>query len=305
LEDKDYRNESHRGWLVNKKRNNRRESDNTLVDSDVLKLINKIENSPRYTQYQDSDIDVLLKLRDEAIIALGWTFFKRGNELLGVKVGQITIVKVDGEDVMQVQFHVQKKQKYIKFCPSCTKKNKPTTNARDANFCRNCGRSLKQVEAQKIGKNYRPVKKIKSLQDVFVKYVLAWQSYAKENADDDDFLFPPYRRWFGFRFGHVDENVKHRKVKVGDKRVFKEIDDSYYRLSIQRLDQILQALDPTMTSSMFRYGHTEVLFREGKDAVTVKQIGDWESTRMPEIYAERKGLTKANKQFAFDVTEGS
>jgi hypothetical protein len=303
---KGYRNESKRGWLVNQKRMDRRETDNTLTDKDVLQLIDAIDTMQDYTKSSE-EIDRLIRLRDKAIIALGWMFFKRGNELLGVRVGQVSIVKFKGANFLQVQFHVQKKQKYTKFCPYCkTKKDKPTQNAKDANFCRNCGNSLSEVEAVKIGKDFLPVKKIKSVKDPFVKYILAWHEFAKAQAKNDDFLFPAYRRWLGFNFGHLEENEeKKRKRKVGDKKIWKEITDSDYHLSIQRLDQILQRLDPTLTSSMFRYGHTEVLFRDGYNAVDVKQIGDWSSTAMPEIYAARKGLTQAAKKFAMDVKENS
>jgi hypothetical protein len=301
-----YRNEKKKGWLVNKSRMNRRETDNTMVSDDAMQLIKKIEAMSRYTKYSDDEVDMLIRLRDEAMVAVGWLWFKRGNEILGVRVGQISIVKVDDEDNIQVEFHVQKKQRTIKECPFCKmkkgSKEEPTQNAKTANFCRNCGKSLKDVEPVKVGKNYRPVKKHRLLSDPFVKYILAWHEYAKKYAKEEDFLFPPYLGWKGFNFGHVNENKKEkRKVKVGGMKEWKEIDNNYYHLSIQRLDQILSKLDPTMTSSMFRYGHTEVVLRKGYHTTEVKKIGDWNSITMPERYAERKGLSQADKKFALDL----
>ena len=59
-------------------------------------------------------------------------------------------------------------------------------------------------------------------------------------------------------------------------------------------------MDETLTSAMFRYGHTEVLLRKGYRPTDLKEIGDWDSSRMPEVYAERKGLTVSQERFADD-----
>lgn len=190
------------------------------------------------------------------------------------------------EQYLVVQFVIQKKKKYRKFCPHCETKGKPTSNAKDANFCRNCGNSLSEVKPIAVGKDPDPIPKSKLLSYPFCKYVVTWLDYVKTlKLHKDDFLFPPYKRWMGFRFGHSDEANENK----------------LYHISIQRLDQILQRLDPTLTSSMFRYGHTEQLFYQGYTPSDLKDIGDWESTRMPEIYAKRKGITPATEKFAYDV----
>ena len=115
--------------------------------------------------------------------------------------------------------------------------------------------------------------------------------------DNEDFLFPPYKFVGGFHWGHRVEGKKviRRGKKVDDK-------DEYYHLSVQRLDQILQRLDPTMSSCMFRYGHSEQLFYSGYSEYDLKDIGDWESTRMPEIYAKRRGITPPSDRFAKDLS---
>jgi len=287
---KGYRNNSKKGWLVNKKRLARRDRLNTLTDKDVMNLITAIDALPNYTKFLVKDVDTLIRLRDKAIIALGWMFFKRGNELLGVRVGQVEVIskvtKGKSEEYLVVQFVVQKKKKYRKFCPHCETKGKPTSNAKDANFCRNCGNSLSEVEPLPVGKDSDPIPKSKLLSYSFCKYVVEWLDYVKTlKVDKQDFLFPPYKRWLGFRFDHSEV----------------ETEDKMFHLSVQRLDQILQSLDPTLTSSMFRYGHTEQLFYQGYTPSDLKDIGDWESTRMPEIYAKRKGITPATEKFAQDV----
>ena len=244
---KGYLNDSRKGWLVNKKRRARRDRINTLTNSDVMKLITAIDKAKNYTKYHQ-DIDKLIRLRDKAVIALGWMFFKRGNELLGVRVGQAEIIfktKNDKtEEYLVVQFVIQKKKKYRKFCPYCETRSKPTSNAKDANFCRNCGNSLTEVVPVSVGKDSDPIPKSKLLSYLFCKYVVEWLDYVKtKKVDKENFLFPPYKRWLGFRFGHGEEKSEN----------------SLYHITVQRLNQILQRLDPTLTSSMFRYGHTTTL----------------------------------------------
>ena len=125
-----------------------------------------------------------------------------------------------------------------------------------------------------------------SLENPFCKYVVEWLLFTKNcKAHAQDFLFPPYKRWLGWRFGHGNDKVE----------------DRLYHLSVQRFDQILQRLDPTLTSAMFRYGHTEQLLYQGYTPSDLKDIGDWESTRMPEIYARRKGITPATEKYASEL----
>ena len=61
-----------------------------------------------------------------------------------------------------------------------------------------------------------------------------------------------------------------------------------YPIAIQRFDEILQILDPSTTSCLFRYGHTEKLYRLGYTEHEQKEICVWSSSRIPEIYADEK-----------------
>ena len=72
-------------------------------------------------------------------------------------------------------------------------------------------------------------------------------------------------------------------------------------MTVQNFDHILQKLDYTITSSFFRYFRTEQLLTLGYSERELKQIGDWDSSRMPEVYAERKDLNVAQRRFAEDV----
>lgn len=254
------------GWLVNPKRRERRERALTLTDSQVMELLNKIDELQRYTKL-NPDQDRLIRIRDKALIALAWIFFKRGNEILKVKLGD---VYYDDKE-LNVTFHISKKAKTFKVCPSCNE-----INAKRAVYCKKCGANLKTVELKKE-KGETVVVKRKSLQYPFCRYVIEWVEEAKKNnCKPDDYLFAPF-------------NFQAQSFLWGKK------------LTIQRFDQILQRLDPTLTSHMFRYGATEKFLRLGYTPYDLKEIGDWSTSIMPETYAKRKGLTLSQKKFAEDT----
>jgi hypothetical protein len=71
-------------------------------------------------------------------------------------------------------------------------------------------------------------------------------------------------------------------------------------MTIQNFDRILKRLDPKMTSCLFRYGGAEKYLGLGYTPYELKQIGDWSSSKMPEVYAERKGITSAQKRWSED-----
>jgi hypothetical protein len=72
-------------------------------------------------------------------------------------------------------------------------------------------------------------------------------------------------------------------------------------LTVQRFNQILQRLDSTLTSHMFRYGVAEKFLRLDYTPYDLKEIGDWSSTHMPETYAKRMGLTRSQTKFMKDT----
>jgi len=119
------------------------------------------------------------------------------------------------------------------------------------------------------------------LKNPFVKFILEWlNEYDKINDDTNGWLFPSLKIRFTthyFDFG------------------------SEKPMSIQNLDAMLKRLDPTMTSCIFRYGGSEKYLALGYTPYDMKEVGDWESTRMPEIYADKKGLTIAQRRWSEDV----
>jgi len=72
-------------------------------------------------------------------------------------------------------------------------------------------------------------------------------------------------------------------------------------MTIQNFNRILKRLDPTMTSSLFRYGGAEKYLLLGYSPRELKEIGDWSTSYMPEVYAERKGLTPTQQRWSEDT----
>lgn len=125
------------------------------------------------------------------------------------------------------------------------------------------------------------VTKRKTLQPKFTKHVVEWlDAFDKETTDKEAWVFPSLRVVFYSAFFDFFSEKP---------------------MTIQNFDRILKRLDPQMTSCLFRYGGTEKYLALGYTPQELKEIGDWESSRMPEIYAERKGITPAQRRFAEDI----
>ncbi|MFA5455990.1 MAG: hypothetical protein WC272_11810 [Sulfurimonas sp.] len=264
-------NNTKSGWLKNKQRLKRRDRAFTLTDKEALELILQIEAIQNYTKCGE-EANQIIKLRDQAIIALEQTWFKRGGEGLSLNFSDI------GYDEKQVivTFTIEKKSKAYKVCLSCN-----TKNAKAANFCKKCGIDLKQVEPTRISQ--KPVRRTKSKNRkyIFMPYLVTWiQKIEELKIPRDSWLFPRYH-YFSRSFLWSAQKHKH--------------------MTVERLNQILQNLDPTLTSCLFRYAGAENNLRKGYTPSELKEIGDWASSRQPESYAERKGLTPTQKRFSEDI----
>jgi len=121
------------------------------------------------------------------------------------------------------------------------------------------------------------VTKRKNIEYPFCRHFIEWIKILKElGCKGEHYIFPP--------FIYLKKTFRFSR-----------------HITVQRFDQILQKLDNTLTSHMFRYGHSEKLFRLGYTPFEVKEVGDWQSSRMPEIYAKRKGFTVSQRKFAEDI----
>ena len=287
------------GWLKNKDRLERRNKSGALTNEKVQALLDQIEhedvfdkngNKTSYTKLgvdpaTGIDLNELVKIRDSAAIALNWTYFKRAREILGITFGSIgTAVNEDpntGETmkVLTVSILIEKKQKQNKVCPRCKdSKGQPIKNSLNSKFCKQCGRNIEKAEVLTVGVKPEPKIKSKAIDEHFTQYVLRWYEKLKViGAKPNWWLFPKWNV-FSNNFLFTAEAP----------------------LSVARYDQILQRLDPTMSSCMFRYGGTEKCYRLGYTSHEIADIGDWSSDTQPERYAKRLGLTVSQMKYAKD-----
>ena len=156
----------HCGWLKNKGRLARRNAALTVTNGQVQKLIDKIESMKSYTKLSQED-DRLIRVRDTALIATDWIFFKRGNEILHLLFGNVTITDKD----LKIGISIEKKQKRYRICPRCGPKEK---NSLKANFCKKCGDNISTVTPEVFGVPSSLVIKTKSLKFPFCKYMVRW-----------------------------------------------------------------------------------------------------------------------------------
>lgn len=256
-----------RGWLKNKDRLERRNRPKTLTDGQVTELINRIDEMEHYTKLRQP-FDELIRVRDKALISLSWTFFKRGSENLRVKIKDVYFDQTQ----LEVTFTISKKGKLVKTCPVCTERNSGRSL-----YCKMCGNNIRHVQVIRETAQFFIVTKRKSMEYPFCQTFVQWMTVLKElECKEEHYVFPP--------FIYLEQRF-----------------DFDRHLTVQRFDQILQKLDYTLTSHMFRYGHSEKLFRLGYTPFEVKEVGDWQSSRMPEVYAKRKGFTVSQRKFAEDT----
>lgn len=254
-----------RGWLKNPKRRARRDKPLGFTDNDVKQLIKDIEDISDYISQtltrHKPELNELMRTRDKAMIAITWIWFKRGGEVLKLKRKDIAL----SEKEVLVTFSISKKKRRSKICIRCDEKN-----GFKSKFCKKCGENLENTEVFEEG-GEKFVTKRKTLKNSFVKYVIQWLKRFDELIKDDEaWLFPPLR----VVFSHAYFDFLAKKP-----------------MTIENFDRILKRLDVTITSCLFRYGGAEKYLMLGYLPHQLKEIGDWSSSRMPEIYAERRGIT--------------
>ena len=90
------------------------------------------------------------------------------------------------------------------------------------------------------------------------------------------YVFPPFKTFEGYDFD-FNEHIK-----------------------CARLGRIIQDLDESLFSAVFRYGASEKYLLLGYTREELRQIGDWADVRMPEIYAKRAGLSPGEERWSKD-----
>jgi len=260
------------GWLTNKKRRQRRDHADTMTQEFVSKLIDKIQTIETYSLHGD----LYIRLRDIAFIVIAWMFARRPSEVLELKVSDI---KQSGP-ALAFFFKAKKKLKRRKICPSCNE-----ANAKKSIACWKCATSLKNIQPSVIGDpslQYFTLYKNKDYP--FCIHIVNWLNMVRElGADDSSCLFPP------FSFS-------------GNAFIFSK------NISVHWMSITLAKIDPTLTSCLFRPGGIEYMLKQTKKDGTpkytrsdIREIVHLSTEQMVNVYADRKGLTDAQRRFAEDT----
>lgn len=292
-----------KGWLKNKTRWNRKEAKGefehkpTFTEEHCRQLLKKIDSIQHYIGVgrkkdkfiaeANPQLNQFIKLRDKTLIILETLFFKRGSEVLRLKRKDVQ-KKINA---FKITFNINKKRKRIKVCAICFTEN----GVRKIKHCRECGADITQlpIEYKEMGQKIKDKRLpfTNSFANIVKEYL---NLYDKLNKNAESFLFPPYRVLFGLDV----------KIEWKGRKYFKKIVEKYpklknkrHALTVSQFNLILQRLDKTMTSCLFRYGGAERLLDEGLTPYELKNIGDWASIYMPERYAEKKGQTKAEREY--------
>jgi len=267
------------GWLKNEARRKRREGFDKFTDEHCRHLIDVIEGMEHYISPKLPErYDILMRSRDKALISMNYIFFKRANEQLRVKRSDVVVR--DGS--LFVTFIISKTQKRAKFCPVCDRIR--GKNKKNAKFCNNCATDLTGIEPELVGEAKKSTK-WKSLQYKFAKYITDWLQKFDEIApnhkkDNSPWLFPPLSVSFESAF-----------FKFFQKKP----------MTVRNYNYLLQKLDESLTTSLFRYGGSERCLRLGYTPEELKELGDWSTIEMPMRYAKEIGLTREQKKFGDDL----
>lgn len=314
----------YRGWLANPERRKRRDQSNTFTDKDCEMLLAKVDGIEHYiSDIFGSDLDILMRTRDKAIICLLWTFFKRAKAILKLKREDVIITDTE----LIVTFHVQKKHKRYRMCSNCGVKNGYVNK-----YCRNCALDLSGVEVS-VTKNESIFTKRKTLTNKFTQPILKWVKIFDQLTGTSPNLQEPSPNSHELaetcisspktrpnlhklansrpKLTRTYANLQELATSHPNYVIFPPLrvifNSAYFDfepvkpMTVSNLNRILQRLDPTMTSSLFRYGGAEKWLILGYTPHDLKEIGDWATSSMPEKYAEKKGISSAQREWSRDT----
>jgi integrase len=260
-----------KGWLQKPGKREIRDSYTPLTDENVEKLINYILYNPSYKPTLPEEARVILRNRNAALFATLWLFGKRANEVLNLKTSDVWIHK----DELFVRFVVSKKAKQYLKCTLCNE-----LNGLDAEFCKKCGRSLKDSVVVKVGKENLVRIKRKKLSNPFIPYIINWLKIRFRFPNG--YLFPPLST-----VGSIRGKGKLAPIEILPQK----------RITEQNLWYICDEFG--LTPHHFRYGFAKDLLRKTQgNVILVKEAGDWSSLDMMMEYAKSLGLTKEDEEFA-------
>jgi integrase len=218
----------------------------------------------------------LLRLRNSALLVLFWSFGKRVNEILKLRVEDADF----GQDKASFVFSIEKKAKRHKVCPKCN-----TKQSLQANFCKNCGSPLSN-ENIKVFKPPYPIRVVKGKRylaenefggqefNALLPYIKTWFD-ERLKLNKDGYLFPPLR------------NIKGQPIRFDF--------DSY--LSPLQCWKVLKNISSVLAPHLFRYARIKFLLKTTHGNIRlVQRAMDFSSPAPIENYAKSLGLSLEDQE---------
>jgi len=128
-----------------------------------------------------------------------------------------------------------------------------------------------------MGKEDSVFTKRKSMAFEFCRIFVEWiRTLTEMELPPETYVFPPFKCFEGYCF------------------------DFDNHITRGRFTQILQRLDSSLFTHLFRYGAGEKYLLLGYTREELEDIGDWSDSRMPKIYAKRAGVSPAEERWSKD-----
>jgi len=254
-----------RGWLTSPDKKRRRFALVPIDEEDFQKNIIGILSGPHTKM--GGLMGKYLRVRDAAILAMLWLFGKRVGEIVRLRTEDVWVEN----DELRVRFMIQKKVKRYKLCECGTR------NARDAMYCKKCGKELKVVKTAKAGQPVVRIKR-KKLSVPYVNLILNYMDLRKRYPNG--YFFAP----LGTR-GKAHHGVLDEVQPITDKPMS--------RVSVwYMLDKYV------LSPHLFRYNLAKRIIRTKKDIMLAKEAGDWSKVDTLLEYAKSMGVTREDEEFA-------
>lgn len=210
----------------------------------------------------------LLRYRDSALVAILWLFFKRANEVLGIKMSDISFENLK----LNIAFSIQKKVKRFKVCPKCKERS-----SLDSGYCKKCSNPLGEdtIKTKEASSPKRVIKR-KIATNRFVSFIQTWYN-ERLKLGKEGYLFPPL---------HVLRDGKGYGFDINRK------------MCTTTLWKILKRYSPALCPHLFRYAGTKWLLKVTQGRIRlVQKAGDWSSPAPIENYAHSIGETEEDIEF--------
>jgi integrase len=254
-----------KGWLTSPKKKEYRFAPVPVSEKRFEKVVALVLSGP-HTRMSGL-MGKFLRVRDAAILAMLWLFGKRVGEIVKLKTEDVWVE--NGE--LKVRFTIQKKVKRYKLCECGVR------NARDAVYCKKCGKELKVVKTTKAGQPVVRIKR-KKLSVSYVNLIINYMDMRKQYPNG--YFFVPLGTVGKAHHGVLDD-VK----PITDKPMS--------RVSVwYMLDKYV------LSPHLFRYNLAKRIINIKRDIMLAREAGDWSKVDTLLEYAKSMGVTREDEEFA-------